>query len=240
MANFVLTNACIYVHSYDLGVHSNQVSVTAEAETVDNTTFGSGGYRSRRGGLKTVSAEFAGFHDSDPSASGFTELGVIDRGITVSAGGSEGDVAYVFWGGNFSYETLGAVGEMNPFTISSESTNSRGLVRTKLAKTKGSFSAAAPVGSAINLGAGGAGKKIRASVHIFSAGAACTVLVESSADQAFTSPLGVMNVNAAGAITAAGTYYNETGADSATNPWYRFNVTSCTGTFVIAGSIGIQ
>lgn len=238
MANFVLTDAAIFVHGYDLGVHSNQVNLSLESETVDNTTFGGGGYRSRRGGLKTTSAELQGFHDADPSTSGFSDLGVIDRVLTVAPARTEGSVSYLARVGNFSYSTLGQVGEMNPFTINAESTNAEGAIRGALTKF-GSVSATGVTGTAVNLGAGGAGKFLYLGLHVLTAGTTLSVQVQSATTQGGTySFVGGASVTLMSAV--GGYWMTRVDASAFTSTWYKINVTAITGTFNIAASLAIQ
>jgi hypothetical protein len=47
----VLTNAKILAGQADLSGWSNKVSLDAEAEELDSTTFGTTGYKSKVGGL---------------------------------------------------------------------------------------------------------------------------------------------------------------------------------------------
>lgn len=53
---FALTDAAIWVAGVDFSGDSNKLMASAKVEAKDTTTFGSGGWRSRIGGLKDWSA----------------------------------------------------------------------------------------------------------------------------------------------------------------------------------------
>lgn len=244
MANFILTDVNAYVHGYDFTGDSNSVSLSPEVDVQDATTFGSGGYHVKRGGLKNVTAEVQGFFDGSPDSESFSGLGVADRVISfVPQGGTAGNVAYMFQGGNFTYQAFGAVGDMTPFQLGVEGTNKAGLVRGALSKVKGTQSATGLAGIAQNLGAGAAGKYLYGALHVFSSGTTITMKLEQATTQggSYTAVdagnLGTFN---AGAITTAGSYWLRFDSTALTGPWYRINATACTGSFTIAASLGIQ
>jgi len=62
MATFVLTDSSVTINSVDLSDHGNQVSITYEAETQDDTVFGDT-TRSSIGGLKNWSASVTFLQD---------------------------------------------------------------------------------------------------------------------------------------------------------------------------------
>lgn len=241
MGSFVLKDVRTFVGGYDFTTDLNSITLGASVEDKDNTTFGTGGYRSRVGGLRDVSADLAGFWQSaetdavDPQA--FGNLGVSDRAVTVTPLGTEGDVAYMFRGGKFTYEMFGEVGEVTPFTLNMLGTNKIGLVRGALAKAVGTVSATGPIGSVLNLGAADADQFVYAVLHVFSAGTTITVAVESDDSSAFTSP---STVGTIGPVTLpSGTWMTRV-AGPVTDTYYRLNVSSITGSFVVAGAIAVQ
>ena len=240
MANFVLTDTQVYVHAYDLTTHTNQVSVNTEVETVDNTTFGGNGYRSRRAGLRTVEAEVSGYHDADPDAEGFTELGVVDRVVTVAADG-EGSTAFAFHAGNFNYSTLGAIGEMNPFSISMQGTNATGVVRGALAKGPGSVAngSTGVKGVGVNLGAGGAGKRLYIAAHVFTAGTSLSLDVRQSTTSGGTYTA-IEDFELNSVTIAGGQWVSFDASSGVTGPWYKIGVSAITGAFDFAVTLAIQ
>jgi len=152
-----------------------------------------------------------------------------------------GSVAYMMQATKFSYEILGDVGEVTPFTLeASSSEGATGLVRGQLAKAKGNVSATGATGSAVNLGAGSAGKYLYLALHVFSAGTTISVKVESDSAQAFSSPADVASATISSVTAAGGTWITRVDASALTDTWYRVNVTAVTGTFSVAAALAIQ
>ena len=171
----------------------------------------------------------------------FATLGARDEAMTVTPTGVATATAYMMQATKFSYEMFGAVGDVAPFSLEAQgSEGAAGLVRGQLAKAKGTVSATGAFGSAVNLGAGAAGKYLYLAFHVFSAGTTISVKVESDNAQAFSTPADVASATI-GPITAAGaTWMTRVDASSFTDAWYRLNATACTGTFSVAGALAIQ
>lgn len=242
MASFAFTDATIHVAGYDFTGDSNQVNLKAEVEELDATTFGSGGSRERKGGLRNTSADVSGFWQSadtdavDPQV--FPSLGVVGRAVTLGPTRAEGDVAYLFRGGNFSYDMFGAVGELTPFSLSMMSSDGIGLVRGRWAKAKGTVSATGALGSVVNLGAAASGQYVYATLHVFGTpGTTITVQLQSDNAAGFSSPTTVATI---GPVTAAGGTWMTRVAGPITDTHYRFNVSAITGSFTVAGAIAVQ
>src|SRR5690606_10346044 len=113
MSTFALTDAVIWAGGYDLSGDSNSVTINSEVEDLEVTTFGSS-FRSRIGGLRSVSMDVSGFWQAgtgtvDPEL--FSALGVRNRVVTVAPEDAEGATADMFRAGLFSYEMFGAGGE---------------------------------------------------------------------------------------------------------------------------------
>lgn len=242
MASFAFVDAQIFVAGYDFTGDSNQVALKAEVEELDATTFRSGGTRERKGGLRNTSADVSGFWQSDDvdavDPQVFPALGVPNRVVTLSPTGTEGDVAYLFRGGKFSYDMFGQVGELTPFSLSMLGSDGVGLVRGRLAKAKGSVSTAGALGSALNLGPVASDQHVYASLHVVGTpGTTITVLVESDDSAGFASPTTRGTI---GPITAAGGTWMARVAGPITDTHWRFNVSAVTGTFTVAGAIAVQ
>jgi hypothetical protein len=238
MSTFALTDAVIWAGGYDLSGDSNSVTISSEVEDLEVTTFGSS-FRSRIGGLKSVSMDVSGFWQAgtgtvDPEL--FSALGVRNRVVTVAPEDAEGATAYMFRAGIFSYDMFGAVGEATPFSISAQGTDGQGLIRGKIAKGKATVSSTGPTGTPVNLGVVGAGQFLYATFHVFSAGTTITVDVESDVDGSFGSPTTVVTL---GPVTSAGGTWAARVPGPITDTHFRFNVNAVTGSFVIAGAIGI-
>lgn len=134
MSTFALTDAVIWAGGYDLSGDSNSVTISSEVEDLEVTTFGSS-FRSRIGGLRSVSMDVSGFWQAgtgtvDPEL--FSALGSRNRVVTVAPEDAEGVTAYMFRAGIFSYDMFGAVGEATPFSISAQGTDGQGLIRAAI------------------------------------------------------------------------------------------------------------
>lgn len=241
MANFVLTDAVILAHDQDISGSSNKVGLKVMADDKDVTVFGGGGYRLSLGGLKTVSFSVDGYQDSaaGPDAAAFAALGVADRAYTVAAANVATQPAYLFQAGEFDYDLGDAVGNVAPFTAASKGTNSVGVARGQLAKSKGVVSATGALGSGVNLGAGGAGKFLYATLHVFSPiGTTVTVIIQSDTTSGFGAPTTRATI---GPITTLGaTFMTRVNATAFTDTWWRMNVSAITGSFTLAGALAIQ
>lgn len=240
MPSFALTDATCWVAGYDFTTDINQITLGATAEELDNTTFGSGGYRSRIGGLRDVQAQVAGFWQSataaapDPQA--FPDLGVADRVCTFAPTSAEGAVAYTAQLGKFAYELFGEHGAVTPFSLTMNGTNGQGLVRGQVAKAKGTVSATGALGSVQQLGAVATGQYLYAALHVFSAGTTMTVQVQSATAVGFASPTTRGTFSAA---TTTGGLWLTRVAGPITDTFWRLNVSAITGSFQVAGVIAI-
>lgn len=238
MASFSLVDCTIFAAGYDFTTDANQLSVNTEVEDLESTTFGGNGWRSRKGGLKSAEASLEGFWDSAPDEEIFDSLGARNEAVTFTPDGAEGAVSYSFQAGKFSYEALGEVGALAPFSLSMMGTEGTGgLVRGRLAAAKGDVSATGVAGAAVNLGSISSSQYLYATVHLFSVGTSITIDVESDDASGFSAPTTQATI---GPLTATGGTWMIRVAGPITDTWWRFNVTDISGTFTLAGAIGIQ
>lgn len=239
MTAFVLTDCTAWVDGFAATTYSNQLSVGVDVDDQDTTTFGGGGWRSRIGGLKTVEAELQGLWES-PVDDTWSNLGVADRVVTFTPDGAAGSPSWFFQAGEFSYERLGDVGELDPFTLKAMGTNGVGLVAGKLAAAKQNVSATGVIGSVVtNLSSNSqvsASQYLYAAVHVFTAGTTVTIKVQS--DDAAGFPSSTDRITLSAITTTGGTWVTRL-AGPITDTHYRLNVSAITGTFNLAGSIGI-
>lgn len=246
MPAFSMTDATILVHDQDMSGHSNQVALAAEAEALENTTFRSGGWRSRVAGLKSVSLDVSGFWDPTPDEAIFDEIiaGSMGRAVTVSPGNDQGGIAYIFRGGRFTYSQFGDIGALAPFSLSMMNTNREGLIRGALLKratdddgTAENVTATGVAGSAgVQLPAVSSGQFLYATFHVFSAGTTITASLQSDDANTFASATDRITF---GPITATGGTWGTRVAGPITDTWYRLNVSAITGTFNVACAVGI-
>jgi hypothetical protein len=239
MGSFAFVDPVIYIGGYDMTGDLNSAALNISAEELDNTVFGLGGYRRRIGGLKTVGAQLGGFWQAgsgtvDPTV--FTDLAIADRVITMAPDDAETTPAYMWQGGSFTYSPFGQIGTVTPFSLGYQGTNGVGVVRGQLNKVKGNVSATGATGSVVELGDVAANEFMYATLHVFSAGTTITVQVQSDDNSGFSSPTTRATFSG---ITAAGGTWATRVAGAITDTFWRFNVSAVTGTFSIAGAIGI-
>lgn len=240
MGSFIMLDCTTHVGGYDFTTDMNELSMTMEVDDQENTTFGGGGYKSRVGGLKDVKADLKGYWQSgttsavDPQV--FSNLAV-SQVITVTPAGVAAEAAFMFNAAHFSYEILGGVGDVAPFTANMSSTGGAGSIRGQLAKAKGNVSATGALGSVVNLGAASSTQYLYAAFHVFSAGTTITVQVQSDDNAGMSSPTTVATI---GPITTVGGTWMTPVAGPITDTYYRMNVSAITGTFSVSGAIGIR
>ena len=240
MAIFTLTDALILAHDQDLSGQSNKTALKLSVADLDSSTFGQGGWQGVAGGLKSVALSADGFQD--PSAvldtALFAALGVGDRAWTVAAANVAAQPAYLFQAGNFDYSQFDQVGALAPFSVSAKGTNKNGAIRGQLAKPKGSVAATGALGSGVNLGAGGAGKSLYATLHAFApAGTTVTVIIQSDTTSGFGAPTTRATIGPI--TTVGGTFMVPVPITAVTDTWWRMNVSAITGTFTLAGALAI-
>lgn len=242
MGVIALLDCFAYVHGHDFTTDTNEAQLATETAALDKTTFGSNGWTELLGGLKSWDLALSGFWQAGGTSAVdseiFNGLGSTGQVFTLGPVETEGQVSYMAQGGKFTYQLLGQLGEIAPFTLGAPGTSGQGVIRGQLAKARGVVSAVGPLGSAVNLGAGAAGKFIYSALHTFVAGTTVTVEVQSDDAQAFTTPTTRATFPA---ITARGGFWlvrvDSTGI---TDTWWRLNVSAITGSFTVAGAIGIQ
>jgi len=242
---FSLVNATVLYDGYDFSGDSNKLTIAAKVDELDSTTFTAAGapsYHARIGGLRDVELALDGYWQSaaanavDPQV--FPVLGAVDKPVTVSPDGAAGSVAYLAQMGKFAYDLGGSVGDIMPFTVDSMGTNGVGLVRGQVAAAKQSVSATGALGSAVQLGAPTATQYVYATFHVLSAGTTITIQVQSDTASNFPSPTTQATI---GPLTAqGGTWMTRVIGPFVGETWWRFNVSALTGTFQVAGAIGVQ
>lgn len=234
----VLTDAFVYVDGYDFTGDSNQVRLSCEATAQDVTTMRSGGWNESVMGLKSSQFDASGFWSSDADAQLFPNLGTANLAHTVGPAEEEGGRCDIWLAGNYTVPLFGVdVGGVAPYTIGTKGTDGVGVVSARLIKEKATVSATGATGAEVQLGAVSATQFLYATFHIFTAGTTITAVLESDADDTFGSATTRITF---GPLTTAGGTYATRVAGPVTDDWYRLNVTTCTGSFVIACAAGIQ
>lgn len=238
MASFAFTDATCWVHGYDFTTDLNQMAVNVTADELDNTTFGSGGFRSRAAGLRTVASKLDGFWQGTPDSEAFTDLGTADRAVTIAPTSTETSTAYMFQAGKFTYNAFGADGDMTPFSLGMASTNGVGVVRGQVAKARGSVNATGVLGSVVNVGAPSATQFVYCTVHVFTAGTTMTLQLQSDTAANFPSP--TTQATIAGLTATGGTWMTRVAGALTGEAYWRLNISAITGTFSVAAAIAVQ
>lgn len=238
MSSFALVDATTYIHDLDFTTYLNEISLSGMAEELDSTTFGSGGYRTRVGGLRDIEAAYNGFFEGIPDNAAFTALGTADRVVTMSPTGVETSTAYLFQADEFTYTPFGSIGDLTPFSIDIKGSNTQGLVRGQLAAAKQNKSATGQLGSIVNLGAPSGSQFVYCTVHIFTAGTTITLQLQSDDAVGFSSPTTRATIGPL--TTTGGTWMTRLAGPFSGETHWRLNVSAVTGTFSIAAAIAVQ
>lgn len=238
MAATALVNAQVHGAGFDFTTQVNEGSIDASVNTLDSSTFGSGGWTEAAAGMRSGTFTTKGFWESgagkvDPAA--WTALGAADQVFIVATSATEGDPAYLFQGVETNYSLHGAIGELDPFDLSAVSSGA-GVIRGGLAKAKGTISATGATGTPVLLPAASATQYVYAAVECFSIGTSFTARIESDTAANFPSATTVATFPS---ITAVGGYWMARVAGPQTDTYYRVNLTAVSGSSSIAVAIGI-
>lgn len=237
MTTFAVTNAEIIVGGLDMSSFLNKVSVAASVAELDVTTFGQT-FRNRIGGLRDTQMSWDGFWTSVPDAAQFAQLGVANTAVTVCPQGTETSVAYLFQGGQFTYDQFGKIGDAAPFSATIAGTDGiGGLVGGQLGALNRVVAATGQVGSVLALTAVGATQFLYATLHVLTAGTTITIQVQSAPASNFAAPTTRGTI---GPITATGGTWMTRVAGPITDTFWRFNCSAQTGSFTVSGGIGIR
>lgn len=249
MAKLILLDTRVLVGAADLSGQSNKLELTDEIEEKDVTHFRSGGAKEVLGGLETVSIGAEGqWEAGDPGKvddQAWASRRVLDAWTMGATGASDtaaGSLAYIAKALRTSFAILGAVGNVAPW--SANATGTWPLVRGAFAHPSGVARTASGTGTALNLGALGAGERLYASLHVLSvAGTTPTIDVTVTSDSAE-----LFNASPETRITfpqaseASGTILR-TAAGAHLDDWYRAEWTiSASGgeSFLFVVAIGIE
>lgn len=245
MGKTVLTNVRCFAVAVDLTGNSNKIELTSEVEEKDSTNYGSEGWKEVMGGL--ASAEISGegqWEAGDPSKvddGSWSQLGGVGPwSISANNSAAVGGLAYFTSAMRSNYTLLDAVGEIAPWTSTAKS--SWPLVRGQFAHPPGTARTATGTGTALQVGAVPAGKRLYAALHVLSAAGttpSLTARVESSVDNTFASPTTRLTFAAA---TAVGGQALRTDGTAITDTWWRvaWAISGTTPSFMFAATLGIQ
>jgi hypothetical protein len=246
MAKTVLTNVRTFAVGVDLTGNSNKIELSSEVDAKESTNYGSNGWKEVVGGL--AKAEISGegqWEAGDPGKvddASWAQLGGVGPwSISANNSAAVGSLAYFTQALRSEYKLFADVGEVAPWTGTAKS--SWPLVRGQFAHPPGTARTATGTGTALQVGAVAAGKRLYAALHVLSvAGTAAptiTARVESSVDNTFAAPTTRLTFAAA---TAIGGQALRTDGTAITDAWWRiaWTISGTTPSFMFAASLGIQ
>jgi hypothetical protein len=210
MAAFALVDAEILAGPLRITGRTNSVEMDPEVDALDVTTFDSGGWRERIGGLRTVMATVDGFFDASPIETGaltpdaeiFAAVGGAQLPFTVAPTKADGSVAYIFGAREGSLDVFGEIGEPAPFNA--EYWGDGVLGRGALIHPANILRTAGGTGTGVVLGTIATGRTLLVAVHVVAVSGttpALTVTVQRDDNAGFTTPTTVQSVGPVSAPT---------------------------------------
>ncbi|MFG2899526.1 hypothetical protein ACGFZH_20895 [Streptomyces zaomyceticus] len=242
--SLVLTNVRAFAVGADLTSSSNKVELAAEVEEKDVTTYGTSGWKGVIGGLGSGEIASEGFWEAgDPSLvddASWAQLGGIGPWTVCPDTAAVGSLAYLTRALRSSYQLLGSVGDVAPWTGAAKSCWP--LVRGQIGHPPGTARTATGTGTALNLGPVAAGQRLHAALHVLSVAGttpSLTVSIESDDAGAMGTPTTRLTFDPA---TAAGGQALRTDASAITDTHYRvaWAISGTTPSFMFALSLGIR
>lgn len=248
----VLKNSRIFASGVDLTGYSNKVEVSGQVEVKDATTFlpasdPNSGWKKVLGGIASGKISGGGNWEGTTSLS---TLGALDDTLFSGVGtvipisvygdeATEGNPGYFTSSLVTSYQFLGAIGDVAPWTVDDDS--AWPVIRGVSLEAPGTARTANGNGTPIQIGAVGASQRLYAALHVLSvAGTATpTLTVKVQSDTVgFPSPADQITFTAA---TAVGGQIARTAVGPITDDYYRisFTITGTNPSFLFVVSAGI-
>lgn len=243
MGKFVLLDARLFAPGADLSGASNKIELTSEIEDKDATNYRSAGWKEVLGGLGSAEISAEGqWEAGDPSFvddAAWATLGGVGPYTVCPSDSTAGALAYITSGMRADYTIGESVGEIAPWTSTVKS--SWPLVRGQIVHPPGLARTADGNGTAVELGAVPAGKRLYAALHVLSATGttpAVTARIESG-DEDFETPTTRLTFTAA---TEPGGQILRGDGTAITDTHYRvaWDVTGTTPSFMFCVSLGIR
>lgn len=244
MGKFILTNVRAFAVGADLTGNSNKIEVSSEHEDKDATNYASSGWKEVLGGLASCEITGEGQWEAGSPAmvddSSWSQLGGVGPWSLGPAGAAVGDLTYFTQALRSSYALGDAVGEVAPWSGTAK--GSWPLVRGQFAHPPGTARTTTGTGTAINLGAVTAGKRLYAALHVLSVSGttpSITARVESDDAVGFASPTTQLTFTAA---TAPGGQALRTSGSAITDTWWRvaWTISGTTPSFLFVSTLGIR
>lgn len=244
MSKFTLLDTRLFAPGADLSGASNKIEISTEIEDKDATNYRSGGWKEIIGGLG--SAEISGegqWEAGDPGMvddASWANLGGVGPYTVCPTDSVVGALAYFTNGLRADYKIGDAVGEIAPWSGTVKS--AWPLVRGQIAHPPGLARTATGTGTALQLGAIPAGKRLYAALHVLSAAGttpSITARIESDDAAGFTTPTTRLTFAAA---TGPGGQILRGDGTAVTDTYYRvaWTISGTTPSFMLAVSLGIR
>ena len=239
----VLTDCRIYLETADLTGFSNKVDLSSSVVDLDKTTFGSGGWNERAGGLFDTQVGVDGFFQAldltMPDDTFWANLGVSGTALTiVPTSGTVGSLAYLGKVLETDYKPGAQVGQLLAWSATLKGNTA--LARGQILHPQGTARTTTGTGTAVQLGAVLATQRMYCNLHVMSVSGttpSITVALQSNVDNTFGSPTTRLTFAADTALD--GQALSVLGA--VTDTWWRatWTITGTTPSFLFAVSAGI-
>lgn len=244
MAELVVDNAFCYLGAHDFTGDIKEWRMDGGSEVKDKTTFRNNGARKFRMGLFTTVMSMNGFTDLGVDGQDvhlFTPYAAKEsRVVTVGNLETEGQPCCMTQQLNAAFNPGGVsqVGELSAFSMTGAASDGVPGIRGVLLKEQGAVSATGAIGTGVQIGAANSTQYVYATLHLLgTAGTSITVVLESDDNSGFTS---ATTRGTFGPLTASGGNWLTPVIGPFTDTWWRYRVTSVTGTWTVAGAAAIQ
>lgn len=232
----IFKNSKLWLDGYELSCDSSAVAVEYSAEAVDQTAL-CNDTRVIAGGLKVAAISINGFVDDvAQGAELFDAVAVAGKSITVGTPDTaEGSKVFCMDALISSMSRSAPIGESETFEIKAEANSN--LINGTLAKLKAADTANSN-GTAYQLGALSAGKKLYAVLHVTrvdSGSDELDVVIQSASSSGFSSPATRITF---GTMSGVGSQWIELDATT-THSWFRAKST-ISGEFDYSVSLAVQ
>lgn len=246
MSKSVLLDCRLFAVGADLSGASNKIELSSEVEDKDATNYRSGGWKEVVGGLGSAELSGAGQWEAGDSSlvddASWSQLGGTGPWTASPGDAVVGGLAYFMKALRSNYKLGDVVGEVAPWEGSAKS--AWPLVRGQYAHPPGTARSSSGDGTALQLGAVAAGKRLYAALHVLSVSGTSTptitVEIESDSQQDFAgTPETRLSFSAA---TAAGGQLLRTDGSAHADTWYRptWTITGGTPSFLFVVALGIR
>lgn len=241
MTTLAFTDSLVFIGEHDATSDANQVGLQVSADDLDVTTFGSGGYRDRIGGLRSATVNLNAFTSAGDGEIDPALFANITSRLPVSIapeGNTEGVTAYSLEATQFDMSWGAQIGQVHEITATMMSSGQgTPVVRGRLEAIRAARSSSSnSTGS--QLGALSADQRLYSALHVFATTGSPTLDVVIQSDNAggFASPTSRITHTQA---TAATSEFSSVAGAIADDHWRASWTFGGSGTITFAVVIGI-